>query len=258
LKVIFVPKKVLNNIILVLIMVLISITYSLTDGYKYANVFLKSQREIPIYSVDTNEKKISLTFDVAQDEGYIDEILNILDTNNIKATFFIVGDWVDNYPGKVKEIYDKGHEIGNHSNSHPHFSKIQPEKMKQEILILSDKIKNITGRGTTLFRAPYGDYNNTVVKTVKETGHYCIQWDVDSIDWKDPGKEYIYNKMINNTGNGSILLFHNYAKDTPEVLDSIIKELKRKGFEFVKISDLIYKDNYYIDNIGRQKKILNN
>ncbi|CCC58116.1 polysaccharide deacetylase family sporulation protein PdaB [Caloramator australicus] len=257
-KVIVISKKAVAKSMIVMFIFLFSILYAATGRYELLNVFLNTQRELPIYCVETDEKKIAITFDAAWGNEYTDEILDILEKNGVRATFFLVGSWVDKYPETVKKIFEKGHEIGNHSTTHPHFSQITPDKMKEEIFKTSDKIKRITGKGTNLFRPPFGDYNSLVVKTVKETGHFCIQWDVDSIDWKDPGEDVIYSRVVSRVTNGSIILFHNYAKQTPKVLDGILKELKRKGYEFVTVSELIYKENYYIDHTGRQKPIKNN
>lgn len=251
-KVVFVPKKVLSNMIIVLTLILISMLYTISGGFEAVNTFMGTQRELPIYSVDIKDKKVAITFDIATGLDHIDEILNILDKNDVKSTFFIVGTWINTYPEKAKEIFNRGHEIENHSYSHPYFSKISSDKMKEEVFRMSDQVKKITGKGTILFRAPYGDYNSNAVKTIKETGHYFIQWDVDSIDWKNPGEDFIYKKVTENTQSGSIILFHN-TRETPKVLDKIIKDLKNKGYTFIKVSNLIYKDNFYIDHAGRQK-----
>lgn len=250
----FIKARIIN-ICLVAVIVAISVVYSHGGGLKILNVFLHNQNEIPIYCVETEKKSIALSFDAAYGSQYTDEILNILEKNDVKATFFLVGNWIDKYPDKVKTIYSKGHEIGNHSTTHPHFTQLDPSKIKEEIYATSGKIKSLTGNGTVFFRPPFGDYNSEVVNVVKETGHTCILWDVDSQDWKNPGEEVVYKRVVDNVGNGSMVLFHNNAEQTPKVLDSIIKELKKKGFSFVKISDLIYKDNYYIDHTGRQKLI---
>lgn len=257
-RVIVLTKQSVFKSIAVFFIFLFSAFFAATGKYELLNVFLNTQRELPIYCVDTQEKKVAITFDAAWGDEYTDQILDILEENGVKATFFLVGSWVDKYPDKVKKIFDKGHEIGNHSTTHPHFSQLSPLKMKEEIFKTSEKIRRITGKETNLFRPPFGDYNSLVVKTVKEAGHYCIQWDVDSIDWKDPGEDVIYNRVVSRVTNGSIVLFHNYAKQTPPVLDKIIKELKKKGFQFVTVSELIYKDNYYIDHTGRQKPVENN
>jgi polysaccharide deacetylase family sporulation protein PdaB len=221
-------------------------------NWKTKGVFLGEQRKIPIYSVDTKDKKIAISFDVSWGEDKTDEILKILDKYNAKATFFIVGSWIDQYPEKLRAIYGKGHEIGNHSNNHPIMTTISKETIIKEIVITDAKIMSITGQGTTLFRCPSGEYNNLLIETVEGTNHYCIQWDVDSIDWKEQGAEIEYNRIVNKAKSGSILLFHNYAKYTPENLPKILGYLKAQGYEFVKVSDLIYKNNYYINEAGKQ------
>ncbi|MGH4118565.1 polysaccharide deacetylase family sporulation protein PdaB [Clostridium sp.] len=219
---------------------------------KISGIFFGEQRRLPIYNVDTKEKKIAISFDVSWGEDKTGDILKILDKYNAKATFFIVGAWIDQYPDKLKIMYESGHEIGNHSNKHPMMTTISKEKMINEIAITDAKIMSITGQGTTVFRCPSGEYNNLVVETVESTNHKCIQWDVDSIDWKEQGAEIEYNRIVKKTKPGSILLFHNNAKYTPENLPKILDYLKAEGYEFVKISDLIYKSNYYINGSGKQ------
>lgn len=219
---------------------------------KTKGVVLNEQRKLPIYSVDIKEKKIAISFDASWGDDRTDDILKILDKYNAKATFFTVGAWIDQFPDKLKIIYEKGHEIGNHSNKHPIMTAISKDRMIEEILITDAKIMSITGAGTTLFRCPSGEYNNLVIETVEATNHYCIQWDVDSIDWKEQGANIEYDRIVKKTKPGSILLFHNDAKYTPENLPKILEYLKSQGYEFVKISDLIYKDNYYINALGKQ------
>jgi polysaccharide deacetylase family sporulation protein PdaB len=219
---------------------------------KTSDVFFGEQRRLPIYNVDTKEKKIAISFDVSWGDDKTDDILKILDKYNAKATFFIVGAWIDQYPDKLKTMFDSGHEIGNHSNKHPIMTTISKEIMINEIAITDAKIMSITGQRTEVFRCPSGEYNNLVVETVESTNHKCIQWDVDSIDWKEQGAEIEYNRIVKKTKPGSILLFHNNAKYTPENLPKILEYLKAEGYEFVKISDLIYKNNYYINGSGKQ------
>ncbi|MBU3100150.1 MULTISPECIES: polysaccharide deacetylase family sporulation protein PdaB [Clostridium] len=221
-------------------------------NFKTNGAFVGAQRKLPIYNVDTKDKKIAISFDASWGDDKTDEILKILDKYDAKATFFVVGAWVDQYPGKLKTMYEKGHEIGNHSNKHPMMTTISKEEMIKEIDTTDAKIMDITGKGTTLFRCPSGEYNNLVVETVEATNHYCIQWDVDSIDWKEQGAEIEYNRIIKNAKPGSILLFHNNAKYTPQNLSKILQYLKEQGYTFVKVSDLIYKKNYYIDAAGKQ------
>lgn len=253
LKLILTNRQLILKVLIVLCLTSLSVVYSTGVSFKTLNAFLNTQKEIPIYCVETNEKKISLSFDIAWGGEYTGKILDILNENNVTATFFIVGSWADMYPETVKKISDMGFEIGNHSATHPHFTGISEVKMKEEIYKTSSKIEKITGKPTKLFRPPFGDYNSNVVKVTKETGHLCIQWDVDSLDWTEPGTEVIYKRVMEKTGNGSILLFHNKSEQTTNVLDRIIKDLKKEGYSFVKISDLVYKDNFYIDHLGRQK-----
>lgn len=235
-----------------LALLLTAIIISTFINYSKTGVFLKTDRKLPIYCVDTKEKKVSLTFDASWGDDKTDKILDILDKYQIKATFFLVGGWVDDYPEKVKELKKRGHEIGNHSTKHPDMTTISRDRMVQEIAITDAKIRELTGEGTILFRCPSGAYNNAVIETVESTNHYCIQWDVDSIDWKGNGADIEYNRVIKKVKPGSILLFHNDAKYTPETLPRIIEYLKAQGYSFVKTSDLIYKDNYYIDSEGKQ------
>ncbi|MBU3129643.1 polysaccharide deacetylase family sporulation protein PdaB [Clostridium tagluense] len=246
----YIKKKIIIVFVLFLGTLITLSVYNL----KTKGVFLGQQRKLPIYSVDTKDKKIAISFDASWGDDRTDDILKILDKYNAKATFFIVGAWIDQYPDKLKTMYEKGHEIGNHSNKHPIMTTISKENMIEEIAATDAKIMSVTGQGTTLFRCPSGEYNNLVIETVEATNHYCIQWDVDSIDWKEQGLDVEFNRIIKKTKPGSILLFHNDAKYTPENLPRILEHLKREGYTFVKISDLIYKNNYYINVQGKQIK----
>lgn len=211
-----------------------------------------------IYRVDTENKKISFTFDVNwADEEYLYKILDILDKYNVKATFFVMGRWIV-YPeneniDKLKEIYKRGHEIGNHSYSHADFKTINEQKMIKEIKDAEKVIKETIGVKTELFRFPSGHYNQNGVKVANSLGYKSIQWDVDSIDWKQLGLEREYLRVINHVKPGSIVLFHNNGKYTADNLNRLIPELQGKGYEFVPVGQLIYKDGFYIDNEGVQR-----
>ena len=212
------------------------------------------QKELPIYSVDTDKKQVSISFDAAWGDEQTHTLLDILKEHNVKSTFFLVGDWVDKYPDDVKDIYDAGHDIGNHSDTHPHMTEMSTEEQKNQIKACNEKIKEITGKEPKLFRAPYGDYNNTVVQSVKSLNMYCVQWDIDSLDWKDPSPSEMVNRIVPNLQNGSIILMHNGAKNTPEALPMIIEAVKEEGYEFVPLSKLVCKNckvNYITDVTGR-------
>lgn len=212
-------------------------------------------KELPIYGVDTAEKKVAISFDAAWGDEKTLKILDILDQYEIKTTFFLVGFWVDKYPEHVAQIDARGHEIGNHSTTHPQMSKLREDQVRQEVQTTSDKIKAITGKPTTLFRPPYGDYNNQLILTLKDMGHYPIQWSVDSLDWKDPGAPQLVKNVTGKLKPGDIVLFHNNSTDIVQALPAILDFCKEKGYSVVPISELIYKDNYTIDHAGMQKKL---
>ena len=223
------------------------------------SVFANSDRLLPIYCVETEKKQIAISFDAAWGNDDTETLINILKEYNVPATFFVVGAWVDKYPESVKQLSDAGHQIQNHSNTHPHMPQLSVEQMSDEIESCNRKIQNITGVCPTLFRPPYGDDDNSTISTLYSLGMYTIQWDVDSLDWKENATpESICNRVTKKVKNGSIVLFHNDADHTPAALPNILKCLKDEGYEFVFISDLIYKDNYEIIHDGTQCKIENN
>lgn len=214
---------------------------------------------LPIYCVDRNDKKISLSFDAAWGADDTDTLLDILDENDVKTTFFLCGYWIDKYPDKVRKIIQHGHDVGNHGNTHAHGNNLSLEQNKQEILKAHEKIESLFDEeerdlNINLFRPPFGEYNNTVIQAAQELNYYPIQWDVDSLDWKELGAEHELNHVLNHKKlkSGSIILFHNDAKYTPQVLGKIIQGLKAKKYNLVPISELIYKDNYKINHEGRQ------
>ncbi len=169
-----------------------------------------------------------------------------------------MGSWVDKFPESVKELSDAGHEIMNHSNTHPHMTKLSVEAMKKEVEECDNKIEKITGKRPFLFRPPYGDYNSTVIETLEQCGHYTVQWSVDSLDWKDLTSDQIYNRVTGNIRPGSIVLFHNAAKNTPAALPKILEHLKQQGYKIVPVSEIIYRDDYTIDHTGMQiQKVTN-
>jgi len=210
-----------------------------------------TERIIPIYCVEKEEKVVSISFDAAWGNEQTNDLLDILDKYKVKSTFFLVGDWVDKYPDSVKEIDKRGHDVGNHSNTHPHMTQLSNEKISEEVLLCNNKIKEITAKDTTLFRPPYGDYNNAVVENVQKNGMYCIQWDVDSLDWKDPSPETMVKTIMKKIKPGSIILMHNGAKNTPEALPMIIEAVLQEGYTFVPISELLLKGKYTTDHEGK-------
>lgn len=210
-----------------------------------------SARELPIYSVQRDNKAVSLTFDAAWGNEQTQPLIDILNKYGVKATFFLVGEWVDKYPESVKALSDAGMELGSHSDTHPHMAKLSEKQIIDEVSLSCGKIENITGQEVKLFRCPYGEYDDQVITTVRNMGIHPIQWDVDSLDWKDLGPEEITKRITSKTSGGSIILFHNAGTHTPEALPGIIEYLLSEGYSIVPVSELLLQGEYTIDNTGR-------
>ena len=246
-------KKSLAVICLV-ILGIISIIVLGSGGYHV--VFSgKTTRKLPIYSVERQDKKIAISFDCAWGVDYTDKLLEIMEANDVKCTFFAVEFWAKKHPDYLRKISEHGHEIGTHSSTHPYMSKLSKDAIIKELTSSISAIESVINKKVTLFRAPYGDYNDSLIETASNLGLFTIQWDVDSLDWKDLAKEQITKRVVEKTSSGSIVLFHNQGKNTALALDGIIKTLKQKGYEFVSIGELIHKENFYVSSDGRQYKI---
>lgn len=233
------------------------LVFSLVYGIRYF-CSMNDDTNMPIYRVDTDKKALSITFDVAWGSENINEILNILDKHNAKATFFLVGSWVDDNKDLVELINEKGHEIGNHSNTHPSMKNMSDEEILNEIEITSEKISNITGKKTYLFRPPFGEVNEEVMQICELLDYKSIKWDVDSQDWKGIDSVHIIERVSKGVQPGSIVLFHANCNNIEEYLDSILNQLEGKGYKMVNLSDLIYKENYKVNSSGVQREVINN
>ena len=215
-----------------------------------------SARQLPIYCVQRDQKLVSISFDAAWGNEDTQQLIDILEQYDVKATFFVVGEWVDKYPESVKALHDAGHEVMNHSNTHAHYPQLSVEEIVADLNACNDKIEGVTGVRPTLVRLPYGDYDDNAVRAVRSIGMEPIQWDVDSLDWKDISAQEIARRVTQKVQPGSIVLFHNAALHTPEALPGILETLIREGYTFVPISQLIldgeYNADYTIDHTGRQ------
>ena len=240
--------KIFTIMLLVIILLALSI-----NGSTSAQVFFGyAPRKVPIYSVATEEKKVAISFDAAWGADKTEEILAILDEFDVNATFFLVGFWVDDYTDMVKKIDEAGCEIGTHSNTHPDMVKLDKESVKEELTTSIEKIEAITGKEVTLFRAPFGSYNNQLLDTAEELGLKTIQWDVDTLDWKGLSASEINNRVLSKVQNGSIILMHNNSDNVLDGLRLILTTLKNKSYEVCSIGELIYQDNYTVDRNGVQ------
>ena len=146
------------------------------------SVASNSERLLPIYCVETEKPQVAISFDAAWGADDTDTLLQILEENDVKTTFFMCGYWVDKYPEEVKKIAEDGHDLGNHSATHPHMSQLSKEQIKEELITTGNKIEELTGVKSELFRPPFGEYTNDVISAAEECGYYTIQWDVEGLD----------------------------------------------------------------------------
>lgn len=232
-------------------LVLLSMSFG-GEGALAEVFFNKSNRKLPVYCVQNSSKQIAISFDAAWGSDKTQSILDILEQEQVVANFFLVGMWVDKNEDLTRKIFDAGMEIGTHSNTHPDFVSLSKSQMTLELTQSVKKIEDITSQTVTLFRAPFGSYNNTVISVAEEQNLQTIQWDVDSLDWKGIDSEEIVSNILKKVESGSIILCHNNADNIVEALPTILQVLKSRGYEFVKISDLLLKENYTINSFGRQ------
>lgn len=244
-------KSVLTCVFALALVAVLCVSVHFTGAYAvYYNL---SPRLLPIYSVEREDKVISVTFDCAWGVEHTDAILSALKTSDVRATFFMVEFWTEKYPEYVKKIDESGCEIGTHSATHSYMSKLNAEEIRLELTTSSEAIEEITGKEVELFRAPFGDYDDELIKTAAELGYHTIQWDVDSLDWKDLSASDIAMRVINKVRSGSIILMHNNGLHTAESLPIILETLKNRGYTFVPVGELIYRENYSMDSDGRQR-----
>lgn len=211
-------------------------------------------RELPIYSVETGEKKVAISFNAASGASDTDALLGILAAHQVKATFFLCGCWIRNHPEEARKLYNAGHEIGNHGDQHLDPIKLTLEDLRKEIGDQAEELQKQLGITPVLYRPASGSYNNEVVRTARNMGYEVVQWSVDSLDWKEESVEAIIENVLENEGleNGAILMFHNDTAYTAQALDSILTGLEQRGYRICCVSDLIYPPPYELDHRGRQ------
>ncbi|MEG0640544.1 MAG: polysaccharide deacetylase family protein [Clostridia bacterium] len=239
---------------LTLCLAILSITYMIGLSNPTTAVLAK-KRELPVYNVERNDKVLSISFDASWGADKTIPILDILDANKIKTTFFLVGSWVDRYPELVKEIFARGHEIGNHSDTHAHMSQLNEQGIRNELRMMSDKVETLTGVRPTLFRPPYGDYNDRVVQVARTAGYEVVQWNVDSLDWKNRGTADIIKQCTNRVNNGDIVLFHNDSNDILNALPTVIKHYLGLEYKIIPVGDILLEGKTTIDVQGKQHPI---
>lgn len=192
---------------------------------------------------NTSAKVVALTFDDGSDGTNIQKILQILSTHNVKATFFLTGSGTRDHPQAIKNIAAHGHQLGNHSYSHPDFTTLTAAQIKSELDRTEAIVKSTTGKSTKpIFRAPFGSTNSAVLQAVGNAGYtHTLHWNIDTIDWRGVSKTQVLNKVMNNIVPGSVILMHTGAgaPGTPAALPEMIMKLKAQGYKFVTISQLL-------------------
>ena len=220
--------------------------------YMYANASAASQRRLPICCTDRSDRSVTLTFDAAWGDEAIPDIVDILDRYDVKATFFVTGEWAERCEGAVRALREAGQEVMCLGDTYRSLPKLTRDRMAADISAGNDKIQAITGSRPTLFRAPYGDADNALLETLEAMKQTCIQWDVDAMDWKGLAAEEIIGRVVKGAQSGSIVRLNSAGEHTVEALPGIIEQLREKGYRFLSASEMIYTDGYTINGEGRQ------
>lgn len=192
----------------------------------------------PVFQVNTKKPLVALTVNVAWGEEFLPGLLTVLKERGTKATFFMVGDWVRQFPDLTRAIAADGHELGNHSWSHPYPTQVGAEELKEEIRRTEELLVEITKTKPVLFAPPYGEWDRKVVATAAELGYRTIMWSADTVDWQRPGVETIVARVLENIQPGGIVLMHP-TDQTVKALPLILDGLKEKGLQPVTVSELL-------------------
>ena len=209
-------------------------------------------RNLPIYSVETEEKKIALGINCAWDGEDIPDLLKSLEQNQSHATFFLLGLWAEKYPDLAQEIVLSGQEIGSHSQHHWDMNQLTEKEMQEEILASQKSISSACGKVPILFRPPSGAYNEEVIKMIHQQGCIPIQWSIDTLDWKGLSGEEITNRVLEKLSPGEIILLHSGAEHSAEALEKMLPLILEKGFQVVPVGELILPGSSKISASGRQ------
>ena len=206
----------------------------------------------PICCTDRADNVLCLTFDTSRADEQIDPLLKILAQNNIKATFFVTGEWAERCFNSMKKLVDSGQEVMNASDKPSGMTSLFENDTINLINAGGDKIQAITGKRPIFFRPPDGEYDDNLLETLALLDIYPIGWDVESFDIKGLDTGAIIKRVVSQSASGSIIRFNTDGKNTLDALPSVIKQLNQKGYTFIPMSEMIHKDNYTINRLGRQ------
>ncbi|HYG56588.1 MAG TPA: polysaccharide deacetylase family sporulation protein PdaB [Symbiobacteriaceae bacterium] len=206
----------------------------------------------PIYSAKTDQKVVSLTFDISWGKVMAPKVLDILRQEGVKATFFLSGPWAKNHVELVSRIKGDGHEIESHGQEHVDLNTLGREGAARNIAAAHAILEEMTGRKPTYIRPPNGAFSKESVQGARDKGYATVIWSVDSLDWKNPGVDTIIRRTTKLIHPGAIILMHasDSCKQTDQALPTVIKTLKQEGYQFVLLDELIRKhgvdDNGFI------------
>lgn len=209
---VFNGKKLLSGLLMVSLLTVICVVGS--NMTKNIMETASKNRLLPVYSVETEDKKVAITFDCAWGADDIPNIVETLNSNNVNATFFAVGTWVAKYPEAIKLLADNNMIIGNHSNSHAHVSNMSYGEVLEDMMKCNEKIEDITCTSVQFYRGPYGEYNNTVITVASELQMQCVQWNIDTLDYTGLTPDEMCTRIKKGLKEGSIILMHNDTKYT--------------------------------------------
>ncbi|GAB4074418.1 delta-lactam-biosynthetic de-N-acetylase [Barrientosiimonas marina] len=199
------------------------------------------------YADHSGEKTVYLTFDNGYEEGYTDDILDVLGKHQVPAAFFVTGHYVQDKPELVKRMADEGHIIGNHSYHHPDFTVVSKENMQKELADLEEEVADITDqKSITYMRPPRGMFNEETLGWAQELGYTQIFWSLAFVDWKtdkQKGWKHAYDNIMEQIHPGAIILLHTVSSDNAKALDKTITELKEQGYQFKSLDQLVIKDH---------------
>ena len=250
--------RIMNKRIVALVVLLVGlfiICATTNSELQVANVYFNSRvKKLPIYSVQTDEKKVAISFDAAWGADKTSEIMSVCEEYSVNATFFLVGFWVEDYPDVAKSIAERGFEIGLHSSTHPDMCNLSTQQMSLELTKNQEIIQTVCGVEAKLFRPPYGSYNNDLIDVCRKLDITAIQWSVDSLDWKGLSASEIAGRVCAKSKLGSIVLFHNNSDNIIAGLKLVLEYYKNNNFKVVPVGELIYHDSYTINQQGVQIK----
>lgn len=235
----------MNFKLFITIVVSISAAFLLFASYSYSSdkgrKYYEESGQI-VWEVDTNQKIVALTFDDGPHKKYTPEILNLLSKYQAKATFFIVGKNAEKNPEIISRMYEEGHEIANHTYSHP--TKIKTEDLMDEIQMTSEVLFSITGEIPELFRPVEGQYTDEMINAITKKGYKVVMWSwhLDTEDWRNPGVDKIVQTVTNGVKNGNVVLFHDGGANrtqTVQALEKVLANLDTQGYKFVTINELL-------------------